>query len=107
MPDIYVNAPLHEAVCEFRFQSENPWDPAFPGIIYGRMRGTFPKHRPAAAIETSVVAQSDSFEHRFAAASRSQFLSDDERALVQIGPNLLAVNVLRPYPGWRLFRHPG
>jgi len=36
-------------------------------------------------------------------STRMQFLSADGKALVQVGPNLLAVNHLKPYPGWDTF----
>jgi uncharacterized protein (TIGR04255 family) len=33
-----------------------------------------------------------------------QFLREDGSAMVQIGPDLLAINVLPPYPGWENFQ---
>jgi uncharacterized protein (TIGR04255 family) len=34
---------------------------------------------------------------------RMQFLCEDERALIQVGPHLLAVNHLKPYSSWPEF----
>lgn len=33
-----------------------------------------------------------------------QFLRDDERALIQVGPDLLTVNHLKPYPKWGAYQ---
>jgi uncharacterized protein (TIGR04255 family) len=33
-----------------------------------------------------------------------QFVSADSSTMVQIGPDLLAVNILKDYPGWERFR---
>jgi uncharacterized protein (TIGR04255 family) len=33
-----------------------------------------------------------------------QFLRSDERALLQVGPDLLTVNHLKPYPSWTAFK---
>lgn len=34
---------------------------------------------------------------------RMQFLTKDEKLLLQVGPDLLSVNKLRPYTSWDLF----
>jgi len=39
-----------------------------------------------------------------AGVAKMQFLRNDESALIQIGPDLLAVNHLRPYPSWKTFK---
>jgi uncharacterized protein (TIGR04255 family) len=44
-----------------------------------------------------------SVEQRLEPSTRMQFLREDGNALVQVGPNLLAVNHLKPYPGWETF----
>ena len=33
-----------------------------------------------------------------------QFLQEDEGAMVQVGPNLVAVNHLKPYSNWETFK---
>jgi uncharacterized protein (TIGR04255 family) len=37
-------------------------------------------------------------------ADRMQFMREDERALIQVGPDLLAVNHLKPYSDWATFK---
>lgn len=36
--------------------------------------------------------------------ARMQFLREDETALVQVGPDMLSVNHLKPYPNWAQFK---
>lgn len=37
------------------------------------------------------------------ALAKMQFLKSDRTAMVQVGPDLLAINVRAPYPGWESF----
>jgi uncharacterized protein (TIGR04255 family) len=36
--------------------------------------------------------------------ARMQFLKEDESALIQVGPDILVVNQLRPYPEWPVIK---
>ena len=39
----YNSPPIKEAICEFRFRSETPWDLAVPGLIYAELKDDFPR----------------------------------------------------------------
>lgn len=101
----YQKPPLVEALCEVRFAStqERSWDWAIPGMLYERIRDRFPIRREHHAINipgaTPVLlgAAVPSIE-------RLQFVSGDENTVVQVGPDLLAVNSLRPHLGWAELR---
>jgi len=99
----YKNPPIVEALCEFRFEPSLPWDLAIPGLVYERVRDNFPKRRQVRALETSISAGHDGVEQQVRTTDRMQFLREDEKALIQVGPDLLAVNHLRPYPTWQEF----
>jgi uncharacterized protein (TIGR04255 family) len=99
----YRNPPIVEALCEFRFEPGAPWDMAIPGLVYERIRDVFPKRRQAKIFEVAVGAGPEGIEQQVIPADRIQFLREDEKALVQVGPNLLAVNHLKPYPTWQEF----
>ncbi len=99
----YPNPPLTEAVCEFRFQDDASWDPTVPGRLYERLRHDFPKHQAVGTLETSISVQPLLIQQQVRPLNQSQFLREDGTALVQVGPNLLAINHLRPYPGWATF----
>jgi uncharacterized protein (TIGR04255 family) len=99
----YRNPPIVEALCEFRFEPGAPWDMAIPGLVYERIRDNFPKRRQVQSFEVSVAAGPEGIGQQVLTADRMQFLREDEKALIQVGPNLLAVNHLKPYPTWQAF----
>lgn len=99
----YNNPPIIEALCELRFEPSLPWDLAIPGLVYERVRDDFRKRRQVRAFETSVSASPEGLEQQVRTTDRIQFLREDERALIQVGPDLLAVNHLKPYPTWQEF----
>jgi uncharacterized protein (TIGR04255 family) len=104
----YRNPPIVEALCEFQFEPGAPWDIAVPGLVYEKVRDRFPKRREVPAVELSiaigprgVVPEARTTDQ--IPIQRIQFLRDDEKVVIQVGPNLLAVNHLRPYPTWQEF----
>jgi uncharacterized protein (TIGR04255 family) len=101
----YRNPPIIEALCEFRFEPGTPWDwdLVTPGLVYERIRETFPKRRQLKAFALSIAAGPRGVEHHEVNPDRIQFLREDEKALIQLGPHLLAVNHLKPYPTWQEF----
>ncbi|MBP8972751.1 MAG: TIGR04255 family protein [Anaerolineae bacterium] len=99
----YRHPPIIEALCEFRFEPSAPWDLAIPGLIYEKVRVDFPKRQQAKAFEVNVAASPESVEQRLVTTDRIQFLREDEKALIQVDRNLLAVNHLAPYPTWQEF----
>jgi len=99
----YKNPPVVEALCEFRFDPGSPWDLAIPGLVYEKVQGEFPKRRQAKVFEASISGGPEGIEQQVKTTDRMQFLRHDEKALIQVGPNLLAVNHLKPYPSWQEF----
>lgn len=99
----YRNPPIIEALCEFRFEPSASWDLTIPGLIYEKTREGFPRRHQAKAFEVSVAASPGGVEQQVLTTDRVQFLREDEKALIQVGPNLLAVNHLKPYPTWQDF----
>jgi len=99
----YRNPPIMEALCEFQFDPSSPWDLAVPGLVYEKLGDPFRKRRLAKVFEASISGGPEGIEQQVKTADRMQFLRDDERALIQVGPNLLAINHLKPYPTWQEF----
>lgn len=100
----YTRPPVIEVVAEFRFVPSAPWDLTVPGLVYERLRGQFPHKRLLKVLEGEAAAEATGFRQEFRLADRMQFLREDEKAFVQVGPDLLAVNHLAPYPTWEGFR---
>ena len=100
----YKNPPVTEAICEFRFQPDPPRDSAIPGLLYSKLRDDLPKRRQATALEgTTRPAEPGGIEQQWVQVEKLQLMQEDEKAIVQVSPYLLAVNRLRPYPGWGQF----
>lgn len=101
----YQKPPLVEALCEVRFASteERRWDWAIPGMLHERIRDRFPTRRERHAINIPVAtpAPLGATAHSI---ERLQFVASDENTVVQVGPDLLAVNSLRPHLGWTELR---
>ncbi len=75
-----------------------------PGLIYEQVRAQFPLRRPGRAIALNVSQAGQGLGQEIQIVDRVQFLRDDKQALIQVGPQLLAVNHLNPYPSWTAFR---
>lgn len=100
----YKNSPIVEALCEFQFEPGLPWDLTIPGLVYEEIRNEFPKKRQAKQVQVELSATADEgITQKVATSDRMQFLREDEKALLQVGPDLLAVNHLKPYPSWQEF----
>lgn len=99
----YGNPPLVEVVAEFRFVPSEPWDLTVPGLVYDHLRAQFPRKRLLKVLDGEVAAETAGIRQEFRLSDRMQFLREDEKAFVQVGPDLLAVNHLAPYPTWEGF----
>ncbi|RLE07345.1 hypothetical protein DRZ78_03125 [Candidatus Aerophobetes bacterium] len=100
----YKNPPVVEALCEFKFIPTNqPWDLTLPGLIYEKIRGKFPDKRQQMGVQ--FVPTEKGLEYKVEPAPpRVQFYKKDKTALIQIAPDLLAINQLKPYLTWNKFK---
>jgi len=96
----YKNSPIGEAVCELRIIPGSPWDLAVPGLVYERLKKTFPKRRQVKTVGATLTGGAVTTVE----VERLQFMQEDEKALVVIGKDVLAVSRLNPYPGWETYR---
>jgi len=111
---VYRRSPLIEAICEFQFQSDKTWDWTIPGLVYQQIDEDFPVKSQEQSFQLNLsVAPSplqsntqliQPLPHQLGGAlTKMQFLTPDRAAMVQVGPDLLAINVRAPYPGWETF----
>jgi uncharacterized protein (TIGR04255 family) len=101
----YKNSPIIEALCEIQFEPDSTWDLTVPGLVYERLRDSFPERRQAKVLGVAISpsAEEATVEQQVWATDRMHFVRQDGTALVQIGPHFLAVNHLRPYRSWHDF----
>ena len=101
----YLKPPLVEALCEFRFIPGEEWDLTIPGLIYERIKETFPEKKQTLGIGIKMHPTEKGIEHTIEPIPPGiQFVKKDRTAVIQVAPNTLVINQLRPYPSWENFK---
>lgn len=101
----YKNPPIVEALGEFRFVPGQPWDFTIHGLFYEKINSEFPDKQQQMGIGIRVKQEAGAIQHEvLQSPDRMQFYRKDKTALVQVGPDLLTVNHLKPYPTWEVFK---
>ncbi|MGQ9663598.1 MAG: TIGR04255 family protein [Kiritimatiellia bacterium] len=100
----YKDPPIVEAVCEFRLSRDTPWDLAVPGLLYERLKEQFPNREQRLVQEVETVGSPQGIQHQIRSSERIMLFGEGRRAFVQLGPYLLAINILKPYPSWPHFK---
>jgi uncharacterized protein (TIGR04255 family) len=96
----YKSSPIVEAICEFRFESDPSWDFAVLGLVYEKLKKSFPVRNQVAQVN-AILERMNSVPFPI---PLMQFLKDDRSALIQVGQNLLSINRLSPYGSWEEFQ---
>jgi uncharacterized protein (TIGR04255 family) len=104
MANSYPNAPLVEAICEFRLSPDTLWDLTVPGLVYEKIRNDFPKKDSRLVQDIEISHGPQGIQQQIRNSERMIFFSQEKKLLVQMGHLLLAINALRPYPGWTNFK---
>lgn len=106
----YKNAPIEEALVEFRFTSSGAeWDLTIPGKLHQHpaIRDAYSgKPRTQRILETvmqAVAGQAPAFNVQQGVGG-IQLVDADAKRLLGLKPDVLSVHVLRPYEGWEKFR---
>lgn len=111
----YRKPPIIEAICEFRFAPGLDWDPTLPGKLHAELMNDYPgKPRHQKSIELGVQPQGGfppNLQFR-EGPEKVQLITENEKRIVGIGPDVLSVHMLHPYQdpidsdkvGWDEFR---
>ncbi len=108
----YKNPPIDEAICEFRFEPSQEWDPTIPGKLHVELLEEYsgkPQEQRALGLEWNAQERQMSYNEGLA---RVQLATEDGTRRVGVGPDVLSVHMLRPYhdpnrpktSGWGEFR---
>lgn len=101
----YKKPPIVEALCEFQFIPNQPWDWTIPGLIYEKVKDEFPDKQQKIGIGVQFKPTEKGVEQIIESTPPIiQFFKKDKTALIQIAPDLLAINQLKPYPTWNKFK---
>lgn len=100
----YKKSPIIEALCEIHFAPDTSWDLTMPDLIYEEIQATFPK-RTQLQLQTSQIQihTTSTAEVMGQIIPLIRFQRPDDLALIQVGPNLLTIHHLKPYPSWENF----
>jgi uncharacterized protein (TIGR04255 family) len=100
-------SPLIEVLCEFRFAPSSAWDWTLPGRLYERIGKEFSERSQVNQVVFQLQEETDNTEalpQIINVPQRLQLKRPDKTAIVQVGPHILVVNHLAPYPLWENFR---
>lgn len=100
----YRNPPIIEAICEFRLTQDTDWDLTVPGLFYERVKEFFPDREQRVVQEVELTQEPQGFQQRIRASERILLFAQDRKTLIQLGPRLLVINVLKPYQTWQAFK---
>lgn len=100
----YQNPPVVEAVCEFRLKQDTPWDLTVPGIFYEKVKHSFPEKEQRLFQDIDFLQEPQGLRQQIRTSERVILYTQDRRMLIQLGPRLLVVNALKPYPSWEGFK---
>ena len=100
----YRNPPVREALCEIYFMGSE-WDHATQGRFYERIKDEFPiKQQVSEFVAEFKMTEQERAARVSEMQSRMRYGRPDGSRLIQLAPDLLVVNQLRPYPhfgDWR------
>jgi len=100
----YTNPPVLEAICEFRFNRDTPWDTAIPGLLYEKLREEFPLREDRLVHEWDSEWYPTRTLGPIVKVPKVIFLSETKNFLVEVGRRQLAVHAIRPYPSWSAWK---
>lgn len=100
----YPNCPVREALVEFYFDSDAPWDDTYTGLFYQEVSAEYPTKEQRITNAASLQQDGPQPGMKFEFSQRFIAKRADGAALIQLSPNLLVVNVLLPYGGWETLR---
>jgi uncharacterized protein (TIGR04255 family) len=102
--NLYRNAPLAEAVCEFRFLPGEPWDITFFGLLYEKVKPEYEIREKVTQIQSGgSPGPAGTFSMVFGSQETLRVSRPDRSSFIQVSPNILSVHHVPPYPGWAGF----
>jgi len=99
----YTNPPVTEAVCEFRLSPDTGWDLTVSGLLYEKLRGEFSIKEQRLFSALQISQGPEGLHQQNKTEERVLFFNESRNVFVQVGARLLAINCLKPYPGWNDF----
>ena len=103
----YEHPPIREAVCEFRFRPDSPWDLAIPGLFYTALRDEFPRRlQNQTGVAATIPLVPDVAQpqiQQVTSAHELRFWRESDDGMIRLRPHILSVSHYEPYPSWHVF----
>lgn len=99
----YKYPPIEEAVCEFRFNPMQDWDPTISGKLHKKINKKYPgKPRLQKRMETMLTgAVGGRAQIKLESAfPKTLLLTNDESRMISVGHDVLSVHMFKPYTSW-------
>ncbi len=101
----YKHPPIDEAICEIRFAPSSEWDLTVPGRFHAEIKTAYAGKPEQQKVELEAgfqVGDQTSGQLKLKQGiARVKFPTLDGRRLLSVGPDLIGIHLLRPYPpGW-------
>lgn len=104
MSDKMQRSPLVEAICELRFEEQEPLEEARVDAFFSSIAGEFSERATVDEEQITVSLEGSVPKAELKRDRRYRFGRPDGSALVQIGVSVLVINHLPDYGGWELYR---
>jgi uncharacterized protein (TIGR04255 family) len=98
LPKQITPCPIKEAVVEIRFESNLPPDATF-GVVFNALKERYKTADQLPILQIPEIVRSRDPELIYQPFYRLK----SEDSLIQVGPRVLSLAVLEPYPGWSFF----
>ncbi len=99
----YKKPPIVEALCEFQFIPQEPYNLTIPGLFYDKIKEEFPIRQEQSGLSFNLL-QMIKGDVEVPILPKIQFSKPGGTPLVQLAPDLLVVNCLKHYPSWEGFK---
>lgn len=100
----YQRSPLVEALCEFGFNPGREWSQELVSSLQSAYQEELPVRKDLKTIQAQVAVNAQGVHQGLLQSERIQFLNEDGTSMVQVAPNTLTINDLKPYSGWDAFK---
>lgn len=100
----YVNPPLTEIICDFRFKVKNEDDLTVHGQLYDKLSKKYPikEDMQTGGVELDVFMK-DLQRIMMARLYGMQFKSEDNKEFIRVSPDFISLHRLPPYSSWESF----
>jgi uncharacterized protein (TIGR04255 family) len=104
----YPNPTIREAVCEihFRLSPGEEWQASIPGELFKHIQEEFPVFEPVSQMGIQLEMGPGDFGQRvIPGRHRIRYKHHTRNLLIQLAENIITVNELPEYPGWKQMRN--